>query len=49
MALKRAQTKQIKNFFFLGPKNNWEKLLNKDIREKIELIFKKEMEELNYL
>ena len=38
-----------KKFFFLGPKNNWEKLLNKDIREKIELIFKKEMEELNYL
>ena len=37
------------NFFYLGPKNNWENILNSNIREKIEDIFKDEMKELNYL
>ncbi len=41
----------IKNqkFFFLGPKNNWRNIINKDIQKKIEDNFEKEMKELNYL
>jgi hypothetical protein len=37
------------SFFNLGPKNDWHKLLNKKISEKIEKEFKAEMLELNYL
>ena len=37
------------SFFNLGPKNDWHKLLNKKISEKIEKEFKVEMLELNYL
>ena len=36
-------------FFNLGPKNDWKKLLDPKIKEKIEKAFKKEMTELNYL
>ena len=36
-------------FFFLGPKNNWKKFLNKKDEELLISIFKKEMEELNYI
>ena len=36
-------------FFYLGPKNDWKKLLNKVIQKKIEVAFKKEMTELGYL
>ena len=36
-------------FFNLGPNNNWKKILNDEIREKIEKNFRMEMEELNYL
>ena len=36
-------------FFNLGEKNNWKFLLNKNIKEKIEMNFKKEMFELKYL
>ena len=36
-------------FFNLGPKNDWKKLLDQKIREKIEKAFRKEMIELNYL
>ena len=36
-------------FFNLGPKNDWKKLLDQKIREKIEKAFRKEMTELNYL
>jgi len=36
-------------FFFLGPQNNWQKILNPKTKEKIELKFKKEMIELGYL
>ena len=36
-------------FFNLGPKNDWKKLLDPKIKEKIEKAFKKEMIELNYL
>ena len=38
-----------KIFFNLGPSNKWENLLPKDIKFKIENLFKKEMEELKYL
>ena len=37
------------NFFNLGPKNDWNKILDKTIRKKIEKHFKKEMKELGYL
>lgn len=36
-------------FFNLGPKNKWENLLNPKIKNEIELLFKEEMKELNYL
>jgi len=36
-------------FFYLGPKNDWKKLLDKVIQKKIEEAFKKEMIELGYL
>ena len=36
-------------FFNLGPKNDWKKLLDPEIRKKIEDAFKKEMIELKYL
>tara|TARA_B100000035_G_scaffold241966_1_gene210457 strand:+ start:415 stop:1260 length:846 start_codon:yes stop_codon:yes gene_type:complete len=37
------------NFFYLGPENNWRKLLDLTIINKIEQAFNKEMKELNYL
>ena len=36
-------------FFNLGPKNDWKKLLNNEIIEKLNLKFNKEMKELKYL
>ena len=38
-----------KNFFNLGPQNNWRKLLDKKNVDKIEISFEKEMVELGYL
>ena len=38
-----------KKFFKLGPNNNWEKLLDSQIRVKIEKAFENEMKELQYL
>ena len=38
-----------KNFFNLGPKNDWRRLLDEKNRDKIEHNFKKEMVELEYL
>jgi hypothetical protein len=38
-----------KQFFFLGPKNNWKNYLKQENVEKINLNFKDEMEELGYL
>ena len=38
-----------KTFFNLGPKNDWRKMLSRDVSEKIEKEFEKEMLELNYL
>jgi hypothetical protein len=37
------------NFFNLGKKNNWEKIITPKIKEKIEDTFKEEMKELGYL
>ena len=37
------------NFFHLGPKNNWEKMLKKEIVDEINFKFKNEMIELGYL
>jgi hypothetical protein len=38
-----------KKFFNLGPKNNWENILNKRIKDEIESKFYVEMKELGYL
>ena len=38
-----------REFFFLGPKNNWKYLLEKKIQRDIEESFYKEMKELNYI
>ena len=43
------ETGKRKTFFRLGPKNNWKQILDNKNREKIEIIFKKEMTELGYL
>ena len=40
----------IKNKFFnLGPENDWKKLLNKEIKNEIEILFEKEMIDAGYL
>ena len=36
-------------FFYLGPENNWQKLIDDNVKKKIENDFKNEMFELNYL
>tara|TARA_B100000683_G_C12277518_1_gene468486 strand:+ start:545 stop:646 length:102 start_codon:yes stop_codon:yes gene_type:complete len=33
----------------LGPKNNWKDLLDKNVKDEIEISFKNEMQELGYL
>ena len=43
------KTGEKRNFFYLGPKNKWQDLLDKEIRDKIELNFKDEMLELGYI
>ena len=48
-ALIDTNTGKRKNFFNLGPKNDWRKLLDKRIKDKIEKNFEKEMIELGYL
>tara|TARA_B100000686_G_scaffold343082_1_gene423286 strand:- start:1825 stop:2676 length:852 start_codon:yes stop_codon:yes gene_type:complete len=42
------KTKKKINFFNLGKENDWKKLLDKKISNKIKYIFKNEMSELNY-
>ena len=44
-----SKTGKRKNFFYLGPKNNWRKLLDEKNKNKIEENFEKEMLELGYL
>ena len=36
-------------FFFLGPRNDWRKFLDKNISNDIEKEFEEEMKELKYL
>ena len=48
-AITSSKTRKKIKFFNLGKKNNWCDLLEKDIVQKIETKFKKEMIELNYL
>tara|TARA_X000000368_G_C22626122_1_gene534431 strand:- start:37 stop:606 length:570 start_codon:yes stop_codon:yes gene_type:complete len=44
-----SKTGKRKNFFNLGPKNNWRELLDEKNKDKIEKNFEKEMLELGYL
>ena len=44
-----TKTGKRKNFFNLGPKNNWRELLDQKNKDKIESNFEKEMMELGYL
>ena len=46
---KNKKTGEIKNFFNLGKKNNWKKILNKNILNKLEKNFHNEMKELGYM
>ena len=48
-ALIDSNTGKRKNFFNLGPKNDWRKLLDKKNVDKIEKNFEKEMIDLGYL
>ena len=45
----RGNNKNKVKFFNLGPKNDWKKLLNNEIIERMNLKFNKEMKELGYL
>ena len=45
--LSKNRTKKI-SFFHLGPKNNWKIILNEDLKEKLNKVFKKQLEELSY-
>ena len=40
---------KIKNFFYKGPKNKWQNLLDPNIKNEIEKKFSSEMKELGYL
>ena len=35
-------------FFNLGPKNDWKKILDEEVRKKIQIAFEKDLNELNY-
>ena len=43
----RKKNKQIP-FFFLGPENDWEKILEDDLKEKLNNVYKKNLIELGY-
>jgi len=43
------KTGEKRNFFYLGPKNKWQNLLNIQIKDEIEAKFKDEMSELGYI
>ena len=36
-------------FFNLGPNNNWKKILNENLKDKLNIVFKKKLKELSYL
>ena len=48
-SVKNNKTGKIKKFFYLGPKNDWNNILDKKIAEEINIKFKPEMKELEYL
>ena len=48
-SVKDKSTGKIKNFFNLGPKNDWKNLLDDKIKKEIENKFEQEMIELGYL
>tara|TARA_B100000214_G_C23949546_1_gene619741 strand:- start:544 stop:1389 length:846 start_codon:yes stop_codon:yes gene_type:complete len=48
-AVKSKYTDDAVNFFHLGPKNNWENILDREIKNKIEKNFEQEMKELGYI
>jgi len=37
------------SFFHLGPRNDWKKILNSELKLKIEKTFEKDLKELSYL
>ncbi len=47
-AIQSKKRKQKIPFFFLGPKNDWKKILNKDLQIKISSAFKNDCTELGY-
>ena len=48
-AIKDLKTGKTKNFFNLGPRNNWQEKLDIEIKQSIEEKFEIEMKELGYL
>jgi len=48
-AINDKETGEIKQFFNLGPENDWKKLLDIKLKEDIEKEFKNEMRELGYI
>ena len=48
-ALYSEDKKEKKVFFNMGFNNRWKKILRKDIRKKLEDVFKKEMEDIGYI
>jgi hypothetical protein len=48
-SVENKQTGEKNKFFFLGPKNDWKKILDKEIADEISSRFEPEMKELRYL
>ena len=46
--MSKKEKKKI-SFFNLGPKNDWTKILDKNLTEKIEQAFEESMKDLNYI
>ena len=46
--LSKMGTKKI-SFFYLGPKNNWKKILDKDIKVNLEKNFRQSLKDINYI
>jgi len=44
----RKDNKQIP-FFYLGPENNWEKILDTSLKNKLNKVFEKDLKELKYI
>ena len=46
--MRSEKTDKYKDFFFLGPKNDWKKLLDKNTIKSINENFSEELKDLNY-